>query len=198
MGKKKEIAQSLRNQAVGLFKGNHKYRQISSLLSIHFLSTTHSIISRWKKFGTTKNLPRSGRPRKLLQRDIRVVKRIVKKNRFSTLKVLSNHVKSSNIDISKRTLRRTLKTIGFKSCMRANKRLFSEKNRKKRLSFYHNYKNFSFHDWASVIWSDESRFKLFNSDGRIRVWRESNQRFSDCFARLYRWLCFNLGVFLWE
>lgn len=103
MGKKKEITQSLRNQAVGLFKGNHKYRQISSLLSIP-LSTTHSIISHWKKFGTTKNLPRSGRPRKLLQRDIRVVKRIVKKNRFSTLKVLSNHVKGSNIDISKRTL----------------------------------------------------------------------------------------------
>ena len=133
MGKKKEITQSLRNQAVGLFKGNHKYRQISSLLSIP-LSTTHSIISHWKKFGTTKNLPRSGRPRKL-QRDIRVVKRIVKKNRFSTLKVLSNHVKGSNIDISKRTLRRTLKTIGFKSCMRANKPLISEKNRKKRLSF---------------------------------------------------------------
>ena len=124
MGKKKEVIQSLRNQAVGLFKVNHKYRQISSLLSIP-LSTTHSIISHWKKFGTTKNLPRSGRPRKLLQRGIRLVKRIVKKNGFSTLKVLSNHVKGSNIDISKRTLIKTLKTIGFKSCMRANKPLIS-------------------------------------------------------------------------
>ncbi|KAI6656175.1 hypothetical protein LOD99_1508 [Oopsacas minuta] len=178
MMKIKEISKSLRNQAVGLFRGgNHTYRQISSLLNVS-LSSIHSIVSRWKKFGNPENLPRSGRPRKLLQRDIRVVKRIVRKNRFKTLKLLSNQVNESSINISKRTLGRTLKEIGFKSCMRAKKLHISEKNRKQRLSFYLNCKSFSPRDWADIIWSDESRFKLFNSDGRVRVWRESNQRFN--------------------
>ena len=143
MVKTKEISQNLRNQAVGLFRGgNHTYRQISSLLKVS-LSSIHSIVSRWKKFGTTENLSRSGRPRKLLQRDIRVVKRIVRKNRFKTLKLLSNQVNKSSINISKRTLRRTLKEIGFKSCMRAKKPHISEKNRKQRLCFYLNCKSLS-------------------------------------------------------
>ena len=42
--------------------------------------------------------------------------------------------------------------------------------------------------WKSVIWSDECRFKLFHSDGRIRVWRQINERFlNECIKTTVKW-----------
>ena len=88
------------------------------------------------------------------------------------------------MSVSKRTLRRRIKDLGYKSCRSAKKPLISEKNRKKRLEFYKAHKNFSVQDWGRIIWTDESRFKLFNPDGKLRVWRESNQRLNpDCIVK---------------
>ena len=35
--------------------------------------------------------------------------------------------------------------------------------------------------WDRIVWSDESRFCLHNSDGRRRVWKEVSQRFDNQF-----------------
>ena len=35
--------------------------------------------------------------------------------------------------------------------------------------------------WRRIVFTDETRFRLFKSDGRVRVWREPNQAYqSDC------------------
>ncbi|GFV46417.1 transposable element Tc1 transposase [Trichonephila clavipes] len=31
----------------------------------------------------------------------------------------------------------------------------------------------SVEDWRRVVWSDESRFRLLNADGRLRTWRQA-------------------------
>jgi len=31
-------------------------------------------------------------------------------------------------------------------------------------------------DWKIVTWSDESRFLLRHSDGRVRIWRKQNEK----------------------
>ena len=42
--------------------------------------------------------------------------------------------------------------------------------------------------WKSVIWSDKCRFKLFHSDGRIRVWHQINERFlNQCIKKTVKW-----------
>ena len=51
-------------------------------------NTVASIIVKWKKFGTTKTLPRAGRPAKLSNRGRRVLVREVTKNLFITERAL--------------------------------------------------------------------------------------------------------------
>ena len=63
-------------------------------------------------------------------------------------------------------------------------------------------------DWKKVVWSDESRFTLFQNDGRIRVWRLPNERYKvDCVVSTVKhggggvtvWACFTwneLGPFI--
>lgn len=80
-----------------------------------------------------------------------------------------------NVSSSKKD--RVLRKQNFHGCIARNKRLVSEKNRKKRLNFTRNYliKNFNF--WRKSIFTDESKFNTFYSDNKITVWWWLNEKY---------------------
>ena len=177
MPKQKEIPRSLREQAIGLFKGGSSITKISQILQIN-CSTLHYIIRKWKSIKTTKNLPRQGRPRLLSARGKRQLKSIVKRNRTSNLRCLTrlfNKGKPKNV--SGKTISRNLHAMGFWARRACKKPLVSTANQKKRLAFYNKCKSWGPSDWKNVIFSDESKFNLIGSDGRKRVWRQKNERY---------------------
>ncbi len=53
--------------------------------------------------------------------------------------------------------------------------LLSDKNRKLRLQFAQAHQNWTIEDWKTVAWSDESRFLLRHSDGRVRIWPKEHE-----------------------
>jgi len=53
--------------------------------------------------------------------------------------------------------------------------LISTSNGKKRLQFARAHQNWTVEDWKNVACSDESRFLLRLSDGRVRIWRKQNE-----------------------
>ncbi len=53
--------------------------------------------------------------------------------------------------------------------------LLSAKNRKRRLQFAQAHQNWTIEDWKNVAWSDESRFLLRHSDGRVRIWHKGHE-----------------------
>jgi len=52
--------------------------------------------------------------------------------------------------------------------------LISTTNRKKRRQFARAHQNWTVEDWKNA-WSDESRFLLRHSDGRVRIWRKQTE-----------------------
>ena len=57
----------------------------------------------------------------------------------------------------------------------------SKKNIKLRLQWAREHAAWSIEDWKKVIWSDETKILLFGSDGIVRSWRKSGERFKmDC------------------
>ena len=50
-------------------------------------------------------------------------------------------------------------------------------NRQKRLEYARHYREKSLGFWKNVVWSDESKFNLFGSDGKIIVWRSVKVEF---------------------
>ncbi len=74
-----------------------------------------------------------------------------------------------------RTTRRTLKQLGYSSRKPHRVPLMSAKNRKRRLQFAQAHQNWAIEDWKNVGWSDESRFLLRHSDGRVRIWRKQHE-----------------------
>ncbi len=44
-----------------------------------------------------------------------------------------------------------------------------------RLQFAQAHQNWTMEDWKNFAWSDESRFQLRHSDGRVRIWRKEHE-----------------------
>ena len=74
----------LRDRIVSRHRSGEGYQNISTALKV-LKNTVTSIILKWKKFGTTKTLPRAGRPAKLSNRGRRALVREVTKHPMVTL-----------------------------------------------------------------------------------------------------------------
>lgn len=83
-----------------------------------------------------------------------------------------------DLNISVHTARRRLRAAELYARRPAKKPFISEKNRKARLAFARRYQHWTKDDWSKVLWSDESKFNLFNSDGIRYVRRPIGQRFN--------------------
>ena len=67
MARKKELSTDLKNTIIQQYERGKSYSQLSHFFQLPH-STLHYVISKWKSTGTTINLPRAGRPRKLSRR----------------------------------------------------------------------------------------------------------------------------------
>ncbi len=77
--------------------------------------------------------------------------------------------------ISEHTTRRTLKQMGHSSRRPHRVLLLSAKNRTRRLQFTQAHQNWTIEDWKNVDLSDESRFLLRHSVGRVRIWHKEHE-----------------------
>lgn len=106
----------------------------------------------------------------------RKIGRLVVNNPFMTSTSIFNELRDYNG--SKRTIKRRLNAMGLMGRAPSKKPLISARNRKARIAFAKRHLNWTKEQWKKVLFSDESRFKLFNSDGRHFVWRPKGQRFN--------------------
>ena len=78
---------------------------------------------------------------------------------------------------SARTIRRRLQDSELKTRRPAKKPLLSRKNVRARLQFARKYGAWTVDQWKNVIFSDESKFNIINSDGKKFVRRPVGKRF---------------------
>lgn len=136
-------------------------------------STVSFIINKFKASGTVETLHRGGRPRCTTSReDAKIIREFKKYPEKSA----SSVVNTFNLRISGRTVQRRACQAGLKSYRAAKKPFISEKNRKARIKFAQDHLNWSLQKWSTVLFSDESKFNLKDSDGLKRVRRPQNKR----------------------
>ena len=74
-----------------------------------------------------------------------------------------------------RTVRRVLNSAGYNARVCRKKPQFSKVNQMKRLSFAKEHINKGIDFWDKVIFSDESKFSIYKSDGRVLTWRKKGE-----------------------
>ncbi len=102
--------------------------------------------------------------------------RLVRDDRKETVtQITTRYNQGMQNTISERKIRRTLKQMDYSSRRPHRVPLLSAKNRKRRLQFAQAHQNWTIEDWKDVAWTDESRFLLRHSDGRVRIWRKEHE-----------------------
>ena len=103
---------------------------------------------------------------------------IVKSHCTSRVELITNIFnEGEEKQLSIKTISRQMHRLGFWERRPSRKPLVSQRNRMKRLAFFHSHRNWGLDEWKNIIFSDESRFKLFCCDGRTKVWRRAKERF---------------------
>lgn len=124
----------------------------------------------------------SGRKSKLKDRDRRVLKRLVARNHKTTLPQITSEMNTHlQNPVSMKTIQRELHAANIHGRVAIPKPLVSARNAMKRLQWCREHLNWTQLQWEQVIWSDESSFTLFQTTGRVFVWRTPAEAFHvDC------------------
>ena len=96
-------------------------------------ATVQNIIKRIREKGTPSTEQHTGALKKLNERDVRHLQRLVREDPFATYSQINSRLKDARIDISRSTLVRYVKEIGFGSYFAAHKPKLSEENKNRRL-----------------------------------------------------------------
>lgn len=139
-------------------------------------SSVQYVINHYGETGTIKNKPRSGRPKLLSDNTKRYIVRKIKANpKLSAPKIVDELSLNLSVNVSNSTVRNVLRENNYHGRTARRKPLISEINRKKRQEFARMHKNKDATFWNRVLFSDESKFNIFGSDGRGKVWRKPNE-----------------------
>jgi len=195
---RRELKKSIKDMIIGMHITGQSGRSIAKQLVLSPI-TVNKVIARYKLSSTTENRQRSGRPKKMNERDTRHLVNDVKQNRRATLQEITNN---SPCNVSMSTISNTLHEQGIKSRIAAKKPFINEVNQAKRLAFAHKHQKMTIDDWKNVLWTDESSFEIGKNSRQVRVWRSEGERFnSSCLAPSFKsgrqtvmvWGCFMWG-----
>ncbi|KAK3527053.1 hypothetical protein QTP86_008664 [Hemibagrus guttatus] len=173
MAKTKELSKDTRNKIVDLHQAGKTESAIGKQLGVK-KSTVGAIIRKWKTYKTTDNLPRSGAPRKISPRGVKMITRTVSKNPRTTRGDLVNDLQRAGTKVTKATISNTLRRQGLKSCSARRVPLLKPVHVRARLKFARENLDDPEEDWENVIWSDETKIELFGKNSTCRVWRRKN------------------------
>ncbi|GFW74347.1 transposable element Tc1 transposase [Trichonephila clavipes] len=133
------------------------------------------IIGRFKSDGLNKN--KSGSGRKSILSDVskrKVLKDIKIDPKLSAVKLAAETSRIMGRSVSAETVRNVIRHAGYSSRVARRKPFISLQNQKKRLEFAKTHQLKTDNFWKKVIFSGESKFNIFGSDGRRTVWRKPN------------------------
>lgn len=133
--------------------------------------TVQRVCKRVKDTGNFKEKHRTGRPALLDARKRRIIARILQRIETKNAEAVRKEAKTlHNIDVSRDTISRALKSMGYIARVKFKKPKLSVNQKKARLIWARKYASWTSDDWRNVIWSDETKFTLVNSEGKEYVW----------------------------
>ncbi|KAI3357191.1 hypothetical protein L3Q82_015646, partial [Scortum barcoo] len=144
---------------------------ISAALKVP-VSTVVSIIHKWKKFRTTRTLPRAGRPSKLSNRGKRALVREVTKNLMVTLSELQRTSVERGEPSRMTTISAAIHQSGLYGRVARWKPLLSKRHMAAHLEFAKMHLKDSQTMRNKILWSDETKIELFGVNARRHVWRK--------------------------
>ncbi len=190
MAKTKELSKDTRNKIVDLHQAGKTESAIGKQLGVK-KSTVGAIIRKWKTYKTTDNLPRSGAPRKISPRGVKIITRTVSKNPRTTRGDLVNDLQRAGTKVTKATISNTLRRQGLKSCSARRVPLLKPVHVQARLKFAREHLDDPEEDWEILSYGQMKPKYNFLVKTQLVVF--GGERMLNCIQRT-PYLLWSMGV----
>ncbi|GBO12845.1 Transposable element Tcb2 transposase [Araneus ventricosus] len=139
------------------------------------------VCNLWKQFqdtGSIERKPGQGRPRATTVTEDRYLSIIARRNRGATASQLSRDLyAATGTRVSRVTVSKRLHETGLFARRPAVCVPLTSTNRGARLAWCREHRDWSMDQWATVLFTDESRFSLNTDSRRTFIWREPGTRY---------------------
>lgn len=190
-----EVAKVLAFLEAGL-----KQKDIAIKMNVN-QSTISRVIKKFTHSGLLKHSGGNGRP-SVVNADLsECIMKEIKINPKKSLRKISKEVSSkTQTAISKNTVQRHLNSQNIFAFSPIKKPLLSKRHVLSRKECASEWITMNENDLKSIIFSDESKFNLFYSDGKVSVWREPGKGLNECYlsptikhggGSVMVWACFS-------
>lgn len=166
-------------RCIGMLENGARQRHVAEVMGV-----SQSVVCRaWNRHqthGSASHRHGGGRVRSTTQQDDRFLLISARRHRFVTATTLRNDLRNATVvNISKQTIRNRLREAGLRSRRACIRIPLTQRHRRDRLDWARGHVNWTVNDWASVLFTDESRFCVDFTDRRARVWIRAGQRYQD-------------------
>ena len=136
--------------------------------------------TRLAQTNSTLDRRRSGRPRSTSQAQDRFLHTLALRSRSVSAEQLRERLSRTGTRVSVQTVRNRLHSAGLRARRPYVGVPLSQRHRQARLAWTRQHRRWTNQQWATVLFTDESRFLLDMLDRRRRVWRHRGERYANC------------------
>ena len=170
---------ALRENRASIYKIAHHFLQLHNL-RIHPSTISHICTRYCKTRSFYSNNSRAGHPRKLKQADARFAMLQMARAQGGSIAMIQREYFP---EVSADTVRRRLRELGIQAYACRRVPFLSSRHRRARLAWATDHAAWTEREWRRVIFSDESKFNVFGSDGCRYVWRQQGQEYDPCYTQ---------------
>lgn len=177
MSERSRLPDSLRWQSVGWMEMG-----LSQADTARRLNVSRSVVHRlWNQYQTEDSVSRRhvpGRPRATTPAEDHFIALSARRRRnISVPQLIADHSVASGKRISASTVRRRLHNAGLYARQPVVCVPLTRRQRRARLPWAREHVSWTRQQWASVLYTDESRFTRESVSGRLLIWREQSTRY---------------------
>ncbi|KAF5312510.1 hypothetical protein D9619_002328 [Psilocybe cf. subviscida] len=189
---------AVKNQLVGAIAAGISIRQAARQFNIP-RATANDIWQKFQRTGSTENLPKSGRPKKVTPRMERMAIRNALSERRKPFSEIANQCTPK---ISTSTVANILKRHNYHRRVARKVPYLNKAHRRARMAWARICKTYRAGNWRRKIWSDECYVHLGDNKGRTYVTRRPGEEYLEecCVAtftqspiRVMVWACIMKG-----
>jgi len=156
-------------QIIALLEEGASQAHVARRMGVHRASISR-VWARYEETGGFRRRRGQGRRRATSAREDRLIVNAAIQNPVIIARQIANDILPYR-RISDQTIRNRLHERNFSSRVRAQVPMLSVAHRRNRLQYARSHQNWTARQWNNVLFTDKSRFCLFGSDRRVRVWR---------------------------
>ncbi|DAZ95367.1 TPA: hypothetical protein N0F65_002161 [Lagenidium giganteum] len=170
-----------------LHKNGKGYKAIAKQILLP-ASTARNIVKKFQKHSFVSTSLRLGRPPAVDARVQQIVVREVMQDRKTSSAKLSQMLRGHHqIVVSTEAVRQILHRAGLNGRAARKKPFISRVNKKKRLTYAMELKDWTLSQWKNVLFTGESKFNVGTSDGHVYVWRRVGEELnSQCLVPTFK------------